>query len=579
MSNESIFSRLDGFLAKLADKLGDDILKLGIAINTGQNEFMIISFYDTTSEIGPLRGLYFKISKEPMDEFLKGNSEIPFVTKPSERLSYRRWIYRNIMDIPEVFVFSIAIDTEVFEDFIFFVTKRDLSKELKEILKDEIPFLFKETVKLRLWISKILYLNSFLTNITKVTQAVNNYLYHHSLRVADLSALIAHAMELNPEEIQMIRHAGLIHDVGKLWVPREILDKPSKLTKEEFEQVKLHVYKLKDVFAGNKFMKEIVEIARLHHEKMDGSGYMGIRSENIPIESRILAVADIVDALLHDRPYRKALSIEETIMELISMAKNGKLDWKIVRTASKIIPSFYTGAYHISPLPFLNVGKEVTVQTLKVKGKMKVHKGAVIGISKDTIEVSFNEDADFSFGERVIIWYEFGDMLERLEATSLSESENVYTFRLDREKEKEKCVRVLWNLGFQVVKVEGLEIESKMDEGFFANLWQKLKGNATISRTDIIGGDRISFFTDGKVFEVGDLVLGKFVAYGEPVIVIGSIVKHEIMSSRYKYWMDYLDIPEEMLSRVFRSIFRRQIELKIGLKFWRVESNKVKSNY
>jgi len=568
--DESSFSKVDDFLLKLADQLGDDVLKLGIAINTVRNEFVLISFYDADIGIDKsIRGLYFKIDKDSIDRFLKNNGELLFSVKPSERLPYRKWIYYNIVNIPEVFVFMIAIDSEVFADFIFSVTKRDLSKEMKEILKDKISFLFKEIVKLRSWIFRTSYLNSFLTNIAKITQAVNSYLYHHSLRVADLSALIAHAMGLNPEKIRMIRYAGLVHDIGKLWIPREILDKPSKLTKEEFEQVKMHVYKLKDIFAGNRFMSEIVEIAKLHHEKMDGSGYIGVKGDEIPVESRILAVADMIDALLHDRPYRKALSIEKTITELIKMAKDGKLDWKIVKTASEIVPSFYTGRYRISPMSSLNVGKEVIVQTLKVKGKMEVYKGVIVGISKDTIEISFDENAGFSFGERVIICYEFGDMLERLEATVLSESENVQTFRLIRWKEEERYVRILWSLSFHVVKVESLKIEGEQNEEFFANMWQKLKEKAVLSRTDVIGGDAISFFTDEKTFEVGDLVLGNFTAYDEPIIVMGSIVKCEMVNNGYKYWMEYLEMPEEMLSRVFRTIFKRQIELRIGLKFWK----------
>jgi len=133
-------------------------------------------------------------------------------------------------------------------------------------------------------------------------------------RVSKLAKLLAEALGLPPEWQQCIREAAPLHDLGKLWVPDEILDKPGSLTEEEYETVKKHTLAGETLLSGGESgpMRMARRIARSHHERWDGDGYPdGLEGEQIPLSARIVAVADTFDAMTHDRPYRDALPIEK----------------------------------------------------------------------------------------------------------------------------------------------------------------------------------------------------------------------------------------------------------------------------
>jgi HD-GYP domain-containing protein (c-di-GMP phosphodiesterase class II) len=116
-------------------------------------------------------------------------------------------------------------------------------------------------------------------------------------------------MDLSPAIVEDIKAAGLLHDIGKLDISRELLYKAAKLTAEEYEEIKQHVHKGIDMLepVGGS-LRRVIPIILAHHDKFDGSGYHATKGEAIPIESRIIAVADVYDSLTSDRPYRKAMS-------------------------------------------------------------------------------------------------------------------------------------------------------------------------------------------------------------------------------------------------------------------------------
>jgi putative two-component system response regulator len=145
----------------------------------------------------------------------------------------------------------------------------------------------------------------------------------HTRRVGDLSVTIAQRLELPENEIELIRLAAPLHDVGKIAIPDAILGKPGKLTADEFEQIKTHTTIGAQMLAGSAFaLLEMAEqIALTHHEKWDGSGYpAGLAGDAIPIVGRIVAVADVFDALTHSRPYKAAWSTTDAIAEMTSQA-------------------------------------------------------------------------------------------------------------------------------------------------------------------------------------------------------------------------------------------------------------------
>jgi len=143
------------------------------------------------------------------------------------------------------------------------------------------------------------------------------YTSGHQIRSADLARAIATEMGLPQEKIDAIRMAGSIHDIGKIAVPAEILSKPTKLRDFEFRMIMFHAQAGYDILKDIEFPWPLAEIVYQHHERMDGSGYpRNLKGEEICIEARILAVADVVEAMASHRPYRPALGIDAALKEI-----------------------------------------------------------------------------------------------------------------------------------------------------------------------------------------------------------------------------------------------------------------------
>ncbi len=153
--------------------------------------------------------------------------------------------------------------------------------------------------------------------ITSLVEAKDPYTAGHQRRVADIAEAIAREMGLSREQIEGIAMAGIIHDIGKISVPAEILCSPRRLTKLEFNLIKTHAQSGYEILKDIKFSWPIARMVLEHHERIDGSGYPhGLTGNNILPESRILAVADVVEAMATHRPYRPALGLEPALQEI-----------------------------------------------------------------------------------------------------------------------------------------------------------------------------------------------------------------------------------------------------------------------
>jgi putative nucleotidyltransferase with HDIG domain len=145
------------------------------------------------------------------------------------------------------------------------------------------------------------------------------YTAGHQKRVADLACAIAGECGLSDDQIEGIRMAGIIHDLGKISVPAEILSKPSRLTQNEFNLIKEHPEVGYDILKELDFPWPIAKMVLQHHEKCDGSGYpRGLSGDEILVESRIIAVADVVEAMASHRPYRPGKGIKKALAEIVN---------------------------------------------------------------------------------------------------------------------------------------------------------------------------------------------------------------------------------------------------------------------
>ena len=156
-----------------------------------------------------------------------------------------------------------------------------------------------------------------ITTIANIIDARDNYTKGHSTRVADYTALLAYKLGMNKNEIEDIHSIALLHDIGKLGIPDSILNKPGKLTNEEYQVMKNHTVIGGNILKDMSMLKDIDLGAKYHHERYDGKGYPdGLKGEQIPYIARIISVADAFDAMTSDRVYRKHLDSIIVINEL-----------------------------------------------------------------------------------------------------------------------------------------------------------------------------------------------------------------------------------------------------------------------
>ena len=172
--------------------------------------------------------------------------------------------------------------------------------------------------------------------LSLTVEARDPYTSGHERRVSQLARAIAQDMALPNDTIDNIRMAGIIHDIGKISIPAEILSKPSKLTDTEFSLIKAHSQSGYDILKDAELPYPIAEIVLQHHERLDGSGYpQGLENKQILLESKIIAVADVVEAMASHRPYRPALGIPAALEE-IEKNKGILYDKKVVEVCSRL---------------------------------------------------------------------------------------------------------------------------------------------------------------------------------------------------------------------------------------------------
>ncbi len=173
--------------------------------------------------------------------------------------------------------------------------------------------------------------------ISSLVERRDPFTYGHQRRVTSLAVKIAESMELKKSDIDTVKYASLVHDLGKVVVPTEILSKPGKLDETEMALIREHAKQGYEMISELKIDLPIAEAVYQHHERLDGSGYpRGLKGEEISIHARIIGVADVVEAMSSHRPYRAALGVRAALDEIES--GSGRIyDREVVRHCKKII--------------------------------------------------------------------------------------------------------------------------------------------------------------------------------------------------------------------------------------------------
>jgi HD-GYP domain-containing protein (c-di-GMP phosphodiesterase class II) len=181
----------------------------------------------------------------------------------------------------------------------------------------------------------------------EVVDAKSHFTFRHSVGVTDAASAIGKALGLKAERQQLLHRAALLHDLGKLRVPNSILDKPGKLDADEWAVMKEHPGLTRAILDRVKQFRELAYVAGAHHEKLDGSGYPNnLHAEALPLEARILAVADMYGALIEDRPYRNGFCAEQAL-GIMQRDAGGKLDGDCFAALSSVARTILPGAHSL----------------------------------------------------------------------------------------------------------------------------------------------------------------------------------------------------------------------------------------
>ncbi|AWI04674.1 HD domain-containing phosphohydrolase [Clostridium drakei] len=197
-----------------------------------------------------------------------------------------------------------------------FATKHHNEEDIFEILKKSEDFMYKK----KLFESPSIRAKTIATIINTLHEK-NKREEQHAHRVSDYCKFLGKAMNLSDDEIQELKTVGLLHDIGKIAIREDILNKSGNLTAEEWQELKRHPEIGYRILSSANDMAEIAEYVLAHHERWDGNGYpKGLKGEQIPLKSRIIAIADAFDAMISERPYKNSLSKEEAVKDLIDNA-------------------------------------------------------------------------------------------------------------------------------------------------------------------------------------------------------------------------------------------------------------------
>ena len=187
------------------------------------------------------------------------------------------------------------------------------------------------------------HLIEVVTSLASAIDAKDEYTKGHSSSVSRYSEALARALNLPEKDVERIKLGALLHDIGKIGIPENVLRKPSKLTDEEWEIMKQHpVIGAEKVLRPNESLHDLIPMVKYHHEHWDGTGYPErLKGEEIPLTARIVSVADAYHALISDRPYRKGLSVEKAC-EILKLGAGIHWDERLVRAFISIAPSLAT---------------------------------------------------------------------------------------------------------------------------------------------------------------------------------------------------------------------------------------------
>ena len=552
--HESIESKLKDYLKELDKELDYDVY-IVFQFNLNRNVAITKGYY--SKKIQDLHG------KIPHSIFFKKNPN---------------YLFNDLIESKDIIEYSHEDNSRCLFDgikrgvYIPIFSSRDKVMELIGCLylgsyrEADIDFeTLSEKIKVYEYVSNISYLlDNSITKEKAIYNMINTIhillmilekkdstLFSHSYNVGNWCKELANEINLDESEIKKLYIAGLLHDVGKAFIDDSIINKRGKLTDEEYEEVKKHSlysYNIsKKILAEHTDLHGLPKIIKYHHERYDGKGYPeGLKKEEIPFYSFILSIADSVDAMLSQRPYKKSFGIEKVIKELhINKGKqfHPELVDIMIKMLSNVQREYICLTHNHLNFCYLIINYEEEVDILE--GILSKYEDYYIFSPNDEIEASKIDPKDIISAEMAI-----------------KDSTNLFDYDVKIEDFK--------NNEFYISSIE------LMDSPNSFNLLWDLEGMLYIPEDNgkvfvnisQIGGDCLRFYLEEskesniiKQFINKPLRLDiKFTDY--VVDVTGIIIKTHKLGHKQYCGFQYTDIPDFKRDKIFRQLFKKQIEVR-----------------
>jgi putative nucleotidyltransferase with HDIG domain len=295
-----------------------------------------------------MEGLYLSTNKEYIEKANLDSAHFSLLAKGDgaeiifQTINKGKTFYLYPSDNPNTLEFFYVIEGEcVYETKEKNIHIRPGDYFYIQKLKEPAYFLTKTDIKL-LWFTTqpaFYYVSKSIEELTKVVKQVevkDQYTYSHSIRVQEYSLRIAKELQLSKDVVENLYSAAMFHDIGKIHVPEEILNKPERLTLEEFEILKKHSAEGCEMLKST-YYSHIGEIILQHHERLDGSGYPnGLKGDQILLEAQIIGITDTFDAMTSDRIYRKGMDPSLAISEIKKLSGR-HYDASLVEAFEKVL--------------------------------------------------------------------------------------------------------------------------------------------------------------------------------------------------------------------------------------------------
>jgi len=459
------------------------------------------------------------------------------------------FLYEGFGERSTMYVRKLDLYSESFAFFEFLIKEPALEQEIKSIIDGLADRLSGSLHEAYCDVLKGISKRYICLDALNLIKTVRPRTFYHSFRVGDLAAIVSEELGLDTGRVENLYFSALIHDVGEIWIPNEILDKRGKLTDDEMELVKSHPMNLKHIFLHNPLIEDVLEIAVYHHERIDGSGYYGLAAPELSLESKILSICEFIDGLHTDRPDRAGLKKEE-IVELLKEMRGKAFDGELVDISITIIEKFY-GNY--LELGGIRSGKPVVLLFYRkgglnlIKGVVEYSTGKNIGIS-----IATKEDEKLKYRDRVRVQIPSLSKIADITAEVLSSTDDMVNLLiLDSRDVEDKPLEVHWEFEILVIplRVSGGLLNSSFD------------GSVIKMRTYIFGTKSLLAKSRNVKFSIGDTVLIKAKPKGElisiPAVVSDVIDDGGIYSMRFEYF----GLNESEDAKIHRAIYSREVAL------------------